>query len=95
MIFEKSWSMARNIGLREGRPMDNLFIAVVDLAEASWDWESDGEPPPEHPAYYLRYCKTFNRMSAQMRYLSCDNRDFLLTLARELTGQAPHAEPPA
>ena len=34
----------------------------------------------DHPAYYLRYCKTFSRMGGEMRYLSADNRDFLLAL---------------
>ncbi len=42
------------------------------------------KPAGQHAAYYLRYCKTFSRMGGEMHYLSCDNRDLLLTLAREL-----------
>lgn len=34
--------------------------------------------------YYLRYNKSFNRMGGEMRYLTADNRDFLLALARGL-----------
>jgi len=41
----------------------------------------------DNPAYYLRYCKTFNRMGGAMRYLPADNRDFLLALDGELTGK--------
>ena len=38
----------------------------------------------DNPAYYLRYCKTFSRMGGTMRYLSADNRQFLLSLLRQL-----------
>jgi len=34
--------------------------------------------------YYLRFHKTFNRMGGELRYLSADNRAFLLGLAHEL-----------
>ncbi len=84
MIFEKSLSMARNLAQQEGRTIRDLFMAVVDLAPASWDWERDGEPPPDHAAYYLRYGKTFNRMGGVMRYLCLDNREFLLGLSARL-----------
>jgi hypothetical protein len=84
MIFEKSLSMARNIALREGRSIENHFMLVVDLAESTWDWKKDGEPPMTDPAYYLRYCKTFSRMGGTMRYMQADNRDFLLSLSRAL-----------
>ena len=84
MIFEKSLSMAQNVQLQAGARIENHFMVVVDLADAPWDWQRDGEPPPEHPAYYLRYCKTFNRMGGTMRYLSADNRDFLLLLTQAL-----------
>jgi hypothetical protein len=80
MIFEKAFAMAQNLARQQGRHIDRHFIAVVDLAEAAWDWQRDGEPPQEHPAYYLRYCKTFSRMGGEMRYLRADNRDFLLAL---------------
>lgn len=86
MIFEKSFSMAQNLAIQSGRPIDHHFILVVDLAESEWDWRNDGEPPPDHPAYYLRYCKTFNRMGGEMHYLTADNLDFLLILYRMLSG---------
>ena len=84
MIFEKSLSMAQNIHRQHGQPITDHFILVVDLAAVAWDWQRDGEPPMDNPAYYLRYCKTFSRMGGQLRYLSADNRDFFVTLAREL-----------
>lgn len=84
MIFEKSLSMARNLASQKGERIDRHFIAVVDLAESPWDWQRDGEPPANHPAYYQRYCKTFSRMGGEMRYLCADNRDFLLTLCQSL-----------
>jgi hypothetical protein len=84
MIFEKALSMAQNIEIQAGRRIDRHFIAVVDLAESRWNWQRDGEPPMDNPAYYLRYCKTFNRMGGEMRYLCADNRDFLLSLCRGL-----------
>ncbi len=84
MVFEKSLSMAQNLSIQKGRRIENHFMVVVDLAEAQWDWQKDGEPPPEHPAYYLRYCKTFSRMGGTLRYVSADNRDFLLALTQRL-----------
>ena len=56
----------------------------MDLAEASWDWAARGEPPQTDPAYYLRFCKTFHRMGGELRYLSADNRAFLVTLTQLL-----------
>ncbi len=87
MIFEKSMSMAQNLALQQGRRIEGHFIAVVDLQESSWDWNS-GEPPEEHPDYYLRFYKTFHRMGGELRYARADNRDFLLGLCRELEGPA-------
>lgn len=84
MIFEKSLSMAQNLELQAGRKITNHHLVIVDLAESSWDWQKDGEPGADHPAYYLRYCKTFSRMGGAMRYVSADNRDFLLALVRVL-----------
>lgn len=84
MIFEKSMSMAQNLAIQRGEHLDRHYILVVDLAETSWDW-SKGEPPEHDPAYYLRYNKTFSRMGGTFRRLKADNRDFLLTLARNLT----------
>jgi len=80
MIFEKSLSMSRNVALQRGESIENHFILVVDLAESTWDWQKDGEPPSDNPAYYLRYCKTFARMGGTMRYLQADNRKFFPAL---------------
>lgn len=88
MIFEKALSMAQNIEIQHNRHIDNHYILVVDLAKSEWDWDKDGEPPMDNPAYYLRYCKTFNRMGGTMHYLSADNRDFLLALYHELSNEA-------
>jgi hypothetical protein len=85
MIFEKSLSMAQNIEIRKNRHIDNHFMLIVDLARSDWDWQKDGEPPADNPAYYLRYCKTFHRMGGEMHYLTADNRDFLLELYQNLT----------
>jgi hypothetical protein len=84
MIFEKSLSMARNLAVQEGRKIEDFSIFVIDLAESSWDWQKDGEPPPDNPAYYIRYLKTFSRMGGRLNYVQADNRDFLLALCREL-----------
>lgn len=83
MIFEKSLSMARNLARRQGGDINNYYIFVADLAQSDWDW-SRGEPPEDNPAYYLRYNKTFSRMGGLHRYISIDNRDFLLTLYHRL-----------
>lgn len=87
MVFEKSLSMSQNLELQEGRKITNHHMVVVDLAESSWDWQKDGEPPTDNPAYYLRFCKTFSRMGGTMRYISASNIDFLLTLTQELQKQ--------
>ena len=87
MIFEKALSMSQNLKIKEGKHIDNHYILIVDLAESDWDWQKNGEPPMNHPAYYLRYCKTFHRMGGEMQYLTSDNRDFLLSLYQEITGK--------
>ena len=83
MIFEKSLSMAQNLAIQQGEHIDDHFMVVVDLAASTWDW-SQGEPPEDNPAYYLRYNKTFSRMGGTMRYLHADNRDFSLSLVQML-----------
>jgi hypothetical protein len=88
MIFEKSVSMARNLARREGSRFDDFLIAVNDLAESGWDW-SAGEPPVEHPAYYVRFCKSFSRMGGDLEYVGLDNRVFLTNLYHRLRGPAP------
>jgi hypothetical protein len=85
MVFEKSLSMAQNIEIQRNNHIDNHFMLVVDLAKSDWDWVKNGEPPPDNPAYYLRYCKTFSRMGGEFHYLSADNRDFLLELYHNLS----------
>ncbi len=84
MIFEKSLSMAQNLALQKGPPISGHYILVVDLAESTWDWQRDGEPPMTDPAYYLRFCKTFARMGGTTRYLQADNRDFFPALLHAL-----------
>jgi hypothetical protein len=39
-----------------------------------------GEPPKDHPAYYLRFMKSFSRMGGTMQYVQCDNVLFLHNL---------------
>jgi len=85
MVFEKSLSMAQNIAIKNGSHIDNHFMVVVDLAKNEWDWNRNGEPPADNPAYYLRYCKTFSRMGGEMHYISADNRDFLCGLYQSLS----------
>jgi hypothetical protein len=88
MIFEKALSMSQNIAIQRNNHIDNHFILVVDLSASDWDWNKDGEPSPENPAYYLRYCKTFNRSGGEMHYLTADNRDFLLGFYQNLSGKS-------
>jgi hypothetical protein len=87
MIFEKAFSMAQNLSVQSGAPIRRHFMAVVDLAPAQWDWQRDGEPPQTHPAYYMRFCKTFSRLGGTLRYTAADNRDFLLGLYAALRGR--------
>jgi hypothetical protein len=55
-------------------------LYVVDLQDGSnWDW-TQGEPPKDSPAYYLRFCKSFSRMGGKMHYLQCDNVVFVHNL---------------
>ncbi|MBN1834263.1 MAG: hypothetical protein JW820_00365 [Spirochaetales bacterium] len=84
MILEKALSMARNLALQEGRRIEGFSLFVVDLSPETWDWQADGEPPEDHPAYYVRYLKSFSRMDARLQYIQADNRDFFLYLCRDL-----------
>lgn len=84
MIFEKSLSMAQNLEIQKNSHIDHHYMLIVDLAQSDWDWDKNGEPPADNPAYYLRYCKTFYRMGGEMHYLTADNRDFLLALYQAL-----------
>ena len=85
MVFEKSLSISQNLAIQRGEHIDNHYIFVNDLSESTWDW-TQGEPPEDNPAYYLRYNKSFSRMGGVMRYLQADNRDFLLSLLQSLGG---------
>lgn len=88
-VFEKSLSCVNNIRIQDHRPClcDHSFY-VVDLQDGGqWDWRR-GEPPKDHPAYYLRFCKSFSRMGGVMHYLQCDNMVFLRRLYHELKSMA-------
>lgn len=84
-VFEKSISCVNNLRLQAGRPVvKDHSLYVVDIQDGGrWDW-SQGEPPKDNPAYYLRFCKSFARMGGAMRYVQCDNVAFLQHLMREL-----------
>lgn len=89
-VFEKSLSCVNNLRLQEGgAAVAGHSIFVVDLQDGGgWDWTL-GEPPKENPAYYLRFCKSFSRMGAPMRYLQCDNAAFIQHLWQALERKAP------
>lgn len=77
-VFEKSLSCVNNLRLQSNRPIvRDHSIFVVDIQDGgNWDW-SQGEPPKDHPAYYLRFCKSYARMGGRMQYVQCDNVVFL------------------
>jgi hypothetical protein len=84
-VFEKSLSCVNNLRIQAGRSVvRDHTIYVVDIQDGGrWDW-SEGEPPKDNPAYYLRFCKSFARMGGTMQYLQCDNVAFLLRLLQQL-----------
>jgi hypothetical protein len=84
-VFEKSLSCVNNLRLQAGKPIvTGHAIHVVDIQDGgNWDW-SQGEPPKDNPAYYLRFCKSFARMGGTMNYLQCDNVVFLHNLLHTL-----------
>ncbi len=84
-VFEKSISCVNNIRLQAHRHIvHNHTIYVVDIQDGgNWDW-TQGEPPKDNPAYYLRFCKSFSRMGGAMHYLQCDNVAFLHNLYHSL-----------
>lgn len=77
-VFEKSLSCVNNLRLQAGRPIvSGHHFYVVDLQDGGgWDW-TQGEPPRDNPAYYLRFCKSYARMGGTMHYVQCDNVAFL------------------
>lgn len=82
-VFEKSISIANNLRLQDGLKPLRPFIAVNDLMEDDWDWNT-GEPPMDNPAYYNRIGKSFSRMGGEMLYTAADNRVFIQSLCRQL-----------
>ena len=84
-VFEKSISCVNNLRLQAGRKIvHDHTMYVVDIQEGGkWDW-SQGEPPKDNPAYYLRFCKSYSRMGGTMHYAQLDNVVFLHHLLREL-----------
>jgi hypothetical protein len=82
MIFEKALSMTRNVAKKDGREIKDFMIVVNDIQPAGdWQWGSGVEPPKDSPAYYLRFCKTFDRMGVrELHYVCADSRAFLLNL---------------
>jgi hypothetical protein len=86
-VFEKSLSCVHNLRFQRGEEaVSGHSIYVVDLQDGGgWDW-SQGEPPKTHPAYYLRFCKSFSRMGGRMEYLQCDNAVFTHRLQQAIQG---------
>ena len=84
-VFEKSLSCVNNLRLQAGRQIvQGHTIYVVDIADGGgWDW-SQGEPPKDNPAYYLRFCKSFDRMGGTMHYVQSDNAVFLQNVLQQL-----------
>ncbi len=82
-VLEKALSVANNHRRQRGLGPVRPFVAVNDLAAAAWDW-SHGEPPPDDPAYYLRFCKSFSRVASEVVYVRLDNRVFLHNLLHAL-----------
>jgi hypothetical protein len=84
-VFEKALSIANNLRIGRGEPpVSHHHVAVVDIQKGDdWDW-NQGEPPPDHPAYYLRFCKSFHRLAGSMQYLCGDNRVVLANLVWQL-----------
>ncbi len=84
-VFEKAFSVANNIREAGGeRFIRGHHIAVVDIQDGGgWNWAA-GEPPEGHPAYYLRFCKSFYRMGGTVDYLCGDNRAVLANLLARL-----------
>lgn len=84
-VFEKALSCVNNLRLQAGhKVISGHSIYVVDLQDGGgWNWRQ-GEPPKTHPAYYLRFCKSFSRMGGSVDYLQCDNAAFIHQLYHAL-----------
>ncbi len=97
-VFEKAFSIANNLRQADGRPfIRDHHVVIVDIQpSAGWDFTREDEPPMNHPAYYLRWCKTFARMTAphagagpggKLDYIQCDNRTVLHGLVARLASK--------
>jgi deoxyhypusine synthase len=84
MVVEKAISMARNVAIQKNKSLNQFKIFVNDIQPGTWNWEK-GEPPKEHPAYYLRFCKSFSRMGGDFNYIELDNRAFINRLSHHLS----------
>lgn len=89
-VFEKAFSIANNLLKQQDHPLINdHHVTVCDIAPSGdWDWSADTEPPADHPAYYLRWCKSFARLTADtgsMQYVQLDNRILLHNLVAALS----------
>ena len=84
-VFEKAFSAANNILHQQKLPfIHDHYIGIVDIQDGGgWDWTT-GEPPKDHPGYYLRFCKSFYRMGGTIDYLCADNRVILANLISQL-----------
>lgn len=90
MIFEKGLSMARNVAHQQNKIIENFSLIINDIQEGEWNWGSEKEPPKNDPAYFLRFCKSFDRAHAkEMKYICLDNRLFLQTLYKHLQKEDP------
>ena len=88
-VFEKALSCVNNLRLNSARSIvQGHHLYVVDLQDGgNWDW-SQGEPPKNNPAYYLRFCKSYSRMGGVMHYLQSDNLHFIHHLYKTLCSLA-------
>lgn len=82
-VFEKAFSMAKNLLSQKNKSLDDFSIWVSDIQPGTWDW-SHGEPPADNPAYFLRFCKSFSRLGGRFNYLELDNRVFIQHLHNQL-----------
>jgi len=61
IVITANTAMAQTTAASRPR-FSHQTIYVVDLQDGgNWDW-TQGEPPKDNPAYYLRFCKSFARM---------------------------------
>lgn len=92
MIFEKALAMVRNIAHQKQEDIQDFCVVVNDIQEGHWAWGTNTEPTKKDPAYYLRFCKSFDRMNArEMHYIQADNREFLHNLYATLLQKNAHS----